>query len=269
MQPETRIYRWQIYSLEYLGRSLRHRLMNIQATGIYGEYYGFRSLWDEFCYEQQEGPTSQLLDAWDNALLWPSEDVFDKIPQHVRELLSWSLSEEEEKYHSAGFDEHFVDKDLITRAIIQAAAQVAIDRDLSVLQNRAGRPWRQNSLKTQTSELDLPLFEMRSEPKWNLGISRFDLIEALKIVRTKVTLKRKGTEWEHGVTLAGGDGYLSIRSSNAAYDAPISGTWPSPILTPGAAFLKLAPMLAGATIKISYANGVLAIGSTHYPAREV
>ncbi|MBW9088160.1 hypothetical protein JNB91_09925 [Rhizobium wenxiniae] len=37
-------------------RRLVHRLQRISASGIYGGDYRYRSLWDEFCHEQQNGP---------------------------------------------------------------------------------------------------------------------------------------------------------------------------------------------------------------------
>ena len=37
-------------------RRLVHRLQRISASGIYGDDYRHRSLWDEFCHEQQNGP---------------------------------------------------------------------------------------------------------------------------------------------------------------------------------------------------------------------
>ncbi len=37
-------------------RRLARRLQRISASGIYGADYHYRSLWDEFCHEQQNGP---------------------------------------------------------------------------------------------------------------------------------------------------------------------------------------------------------------------
>lgn len=37
-------------------RRLVHRLQRISGSGIYGSDYRYRSLWDEFCHEQQNGP---------------------------------------------------------------------------------------------------------------------------------------------------------------------------------------------------------------------
>lgn len=36
-------------------RRLVHRLQRISASGFYGDDYRHRSLWDEFCHEQQNG----------------------------------------------------------------------------------------------------------------------------------------------------------------------------------------------------------------------
>lgn len=48
-------------------RRLVHRLQRISASGIYGGDYRHRSLWDEFCHEQQNGPYFDE-DVWDETL---------------------------------------------------------------------------------------------------------------------------------------------------------------------------------------------------------
>lgn len=48
-------------------RRIVHRLQRISATGIYGDDYSFRSLWDEFCHDQQNGPDFDQ-DVWDDTL---------------------------------------------------------------------------------------------------------------------------------------------------------------------------------------------------------
>lgn len=268
MLPETRVYFWRWATLKPLARSLRHRLMNIEATGIYGDDHGFRSLWDEFCFEAQEGEIEALSDAWTDALFGPCEEIFQILPQHIAELLSWSLWAESHDEQD-NYEAQFVDKGSIIDAIIEAAGALAIDRDLTVLADKRVRPWPKNSPLRHAAVDDLPLFNVRTQPEWSVSVDRADVIEALKLVRTRVTLKRKGNEWERDVVLAGSDGILSIRSSHAAYDLPARGTWSSPILTSGAAFLKLAPKLEGSIIQISFASGVLTIGTTQYTAREL
>jgi hypothetical protein len=48
-------------------RRIVHRLQRISASGIYGDDYSFRSLWDEFCHGQQNGPHFDQ-DVWDDTL---------------------------------------------------------------------------------------------------------------------------------------------------------------------------------------------------------
>lgn len=48
-------------------RRLVYRLQRISASGIYGGDYRYRSLWDEFCHEQQNGPYFDE-DVWDETL---------------------------------------------------------------------------------------------------------------------------------------------------------------------------------------------------------
>lgn len=48
-------------------RRLIHRLQQISASGIYGDDYRYRSLRDEFCHEQQNGPSFDE-DVWDETL---------------------------------------------------------------------------------------------------------------------------------------------------------------------------------------------------------
>lgn len=40
-----------------LARRAKYRLQRLEATDIYGGDYKFKSLWDEFCHEAQEGNT--------------------------------------------------------------------------------------------------------------------------------------------------------------------------------------------------------------------
>ena len=48
-------------------RRLVHRLQRISTSGIYGDDYRRRSLWDELCHEQQNGPYFDK-DVWDETL---------------------------------------------------------------------------------------------------------------------------------------------------------------------------------------------------------
>ena len=79
-----------------LVRSAIYRLQRVAASGIYGDDFTYRSLWDEWCHEVQEGPHELLEWAWDNTLSTVLMDVIDRVPQQARVLLfkyaQWELS---------------------------------------------------------------------------------------------------------------------------------------------------------------------------------
>lgn len=84
--------------VEGLARRVIHRLQRIDATGIYGDDYAYRSLWDEWCHEVSEGPHDQLDGAWDMTLDPILDDIISRIPHHAAVLIStyaaWELEED-------------------------------------------------------------------------------------------------------------------------------------------------------------------------------
>lgn len=96
MNPDRAIIRFALKELDSVGRRVVYRLRRIPASGIYGDDIGLRSLWDEFCFEQRNGPTDQLELDW-NRTLWPYLcDAVDRLPNHTARLLSWHLASFEE-----------------------------------------------------------------------------------------------------------------------------------------------------------------------------
>lgn len=81
---------------ESLVRSAIYRLQRISASGIYGDDFTHKSLWDEWCHEVQEGPHELLEWAWDSTLGPILEGAMDRIPQQARVLIlryaQWELS---------------------------------------------------------------------------------------------------------------------------------------------------------------------------------
>ena len=79
-----------------LVRRAIYRLQRFPASGVYGDAFAYKTLWDEWCHEVQEGPHYLLESAWDHTLSTFLKDVIDRVPAHARELLSkyaqWELS---------------------------------------------------------------------------------------------------------------------------------------------------------------------------------
>lgn len=89
---------------EALARRVAHRMRRIPATGIYSGDHGHKTLWDEYRYEVEHGPTALLEDAWSLTLTPFLSDAIDRVPDHAAMLLSvyaaWELDRDEDPAHA-------------------------------------------------------------------------------------------------------------------------------------------------------------------------
>jgi hypothetical protein len=76
-------------------RKIRYRMQRFPASGIYGCNLQHKTLWDEFCYEKQNGETDDLRPAWEQTLGPYLDEVIKSIPTETAVLLSifscWEL----------------------------------------------------------------------------------------------------------------------------------------------------------------------------------
>ncbi|WP_420723941.1 hypothetical protein [Hwanghaeella sp. LZ110] len=84
--------------VEALVRRVVYRLQRIHASGIYGDDYAYKTLWDEWCHEVQERPHDDQVDrAWDQTFYPILDDVIDRVPRHAAVLISafaiWELED--------------------------------------------------------------------------------------------------------------------------------------------------------------------------------
>lgn len=111
-----------------LTRRAVFQLQRIKASGVYGDDYRHKTLWDEYCHEVQEGPYDLLDNAWDRTLTPALSAIVDAIPRYEAALLTigaiWDLDEE---YESAPG----IMPDLIRRNLEQMVSKLAGARDMS------------------------------------------------------------------------------------------------------------------------------------------
>lgn len=111
-----------------LARRAVFQLQRIKASGVYGDDYRHKTLWDEYCHEVQEGPYDLLDNAWDRTLTPALSAIVDAIPRYEAALLTigaiWDLDEE---YESAPG----IMPDLIRRNLEQMVSKLAGARDMS------------------------------------------------------------------------------------------------------------------------------------------
>lgn len=100
-------------------RKLIHTLQRMPASGIFGSDYRFKSVWDEFCCEVQEGPHPILEAGFDQTVDPLIAWQVDQLEQSERQLLEIALTE--------GADE----SGNIAMAVRKSLRGIAIDRDLS------------------------------------------------------------------------------------------------------------------------------------------
>lgn len=123
MTPDLAIFRFALEELASAGRRVAHRLRRMPASGIYGDDHRHRTLWDEFCFEQENGPTFQLEWAWVETLHPILVEVVERLPEHTARLLSW---------HLASLDDNDPDDsvwpDMLRSAVLDGAKEVACRR---------------------------------------------------------------------------------------------------------------------------------------------
>lgn len=81
-----------------LARKVVAALQKIGASGNYGDDFAFKSLWDEYCFEVQHGPTVVNW-AWQETIPPFLDAVIDRTPRHASLLLSIDAA-----YYLAGDD---------------------------------------------------------------------------------------------------------------------------------------------------------------------
>jgi hypothetical protein len=77
-------------------RKIIYRMRRFPASGVYGDEFKHKTLWDEYCHEQDNGPSEPLIVmAWGETLSPYFEEVLKSIPADTAILLSiyslWEL----------------------------------------------------------------------------------------------------------------------------------------------------------------------------------
>jgi hypothetical protein len=124
-----------------LARDASVQLEQIEATGIFGDDYKHRTLWDEYCHEIQKGPHGPLKFAFDTTVVPIVQAIVEAIDNSEAVLLSigarWHLDEDQ-----ATDREVVATPDQIRRNLEDAIETLAIYRDMSEFDplSEAG-PW--------------------------------------------------------------------------------------------------------------------------------
>lgn len=111
-----------------LARKVAHRLQRLSTSGIFGKSFEYKTLWDEYCHEIQNGPHDQLDYAWQSLIRPILDHIASQIPKEKAVLLSigaaWEVGDHEPDYRSINLDS-------IRRSIERAVVKSAMNRDMS------------------------------------------------------------------------------------------------------------------------------------------
>jgi hypothetical protein len=87
-QTQEAIYAFAKVECRSLVRRAIYRLQRVEASGIYGDDYKFKSLWDEYCHEVQNGPYMLLDGAWDEAITATLNELVGSLVREIAVLLT-------------------------------------------------------------------------------------------------------------------------------------------------------------------------------------
>ena len=109
--------------IQALTRKVIHGLQRMPASGIFGDDYRFRSVWDEYCREVQEGPHPMLEAAFDQTVDPMITWQIDRLDHSERELTEIILAEGAEEWGD------------IATSVRKSLRGIAVDCDLSKFEN--------------------------------------------------------------------------------------------------------------------------------------
>lgn len=116
-------WRFSDTCIRALARKGIHGLQRMPASGIFGDDYRFKTVWDEYCREVQEGPHPTLEAAFDQTVDPMIAGHVDQLDHTERDLLEIALAEGAEEWGD------------IATAVRKSLQGIAIDRDLSKFEN--------------------------------------------------------------------------------------------------------------------------------------
>jgi hypothetical protein len=113
-----------------LARKVVFRLQRNAATGIYGDDYQHKTMWDEYCHEIQNGPYDLLESPWNTTIDSICDSVVKAVPSSEAALLTiramWDLDREDEGHSTTVL----VAPDLIRCNLRQAVIELAAARNI-------------------------------------------------------------------------------------------------------------------------------------------
>ena len=114
-----------------IAAKINWHLRRMPASGVFGDGHGYKTLWDEYCHEVQNGPHEQLDWAWETVLIPWADHFLTELPAAEKQVLFFAteayfdwISEDEQAQAP-------IDDVALRDEILAALQKVATGRDLS------------------------------------------------------------------------------------------------------------------------------------------
>ena len=131
-KTQDAVYAFAKAELASLTRRAIYRFQRVKASDVYGGDYKFKSLWDEYCHEVQNGPYDPLENAWDDVISRILDELVVSLPHETAVLLSIVAAHDLDEDVGAELIGS-VWKEGIVRMLHDRLAEVAGGRDLEHL----------------------------------------------------------------------------------------------------------------------------------------
>lgn len=125
------VQRFALASFDALARKIADQIQEIDASGIYGDDYQHKTLWDEYCHMIQGGFSELLDDAWEATVIPFLTAAVENIPDHEAVLLTICSGSD---FGGTDFGRSIditADLDLMQRRLETALRTMAAARDMS------------------------------------------------------------------------------------------------------------------------------------------
>ncbi len=125
------VLRYADIAFSAFARKVEEQIQQLDASGIYGDDYQHKTLWDEYCHKIQEGTDEPSEYAWEATITPFLTEIIENTPHEMAVLLTigaeWCLGEEERQR----LGDLASNPDLMRRYLAQVIAEMAAARDMS------------------------------------------------------------------------------------------------------------------------------------------
>lgn len=124
------VRRFAVSRFEALASKLIEEVKGYPSCGMLSDDEGAENLWDDYCYDQQNGPVPELEFAWAEALVPHLNELIAGLHQTEATLLTFEAcwSQSLDTVEIIGYPPNGIYADALATEITNVVSQIALDR---------------------------------------------------------------------------------------------------------------------------------------------